>query len=168
MLFNRKAPRQRWSSAGRSPPSFLTSPSGRSSWRQRPRRSLRRRWCSRGNSLLQSTSSPLPWGRRRPTLAVTNPSRLAAACIYVCELHILCVKHFCIRWLDTFPHILKQHVIIWQHYMSSPVLLVLIFLPYLALIFRHLISTQRNKTSHIDLHISNCYFLFSSTLFLLL
>ena len=76
---HRKAPRRRWSWAGRSPPSSPTSPSGRSCWRRRRRRSSRRRWCSRGTSWRRPTRSPPLWGRRRPTPAVTNPSRWAAA-----------------------------------------------------------------------------------------
>ncbi len=94
LLLHRKAPRQRWSWAGPSPRSSLTSHSGRNCWRRRHRRSLRRRWCSRGISWRQPTSSPPLWVKRRRTPAVTNPSRWAAAfmCVCVCVCISTCVQ----------------------------------------------------------------------------
>lgn len=141
---HRKAPRRRWSWAGRSPPSSPTSPSGRSCWRRRRRRSSRRRWCSRGTSWRRPTRSPPLWGRRRPTPAVTNPSRWAAA--------FRAMKHILHRFK-------KRRVFLWR-YESFPAppdgdwlalpdipphVRVEDFLPHLSLtFFPHLISARRS------------------------
>lgn len=107
-FFCRKVPRRRWSWVAHSPPSSLTSPSGRSSWRQRHRRSLRKRWCSRGTSSRQPTRSQRLWGRRRLTLAVINPSRSARK-IYECASVCQC-------WV--IRHVSAHFEVMWRHYES--------------------------------------------------
>lgn len=69
---HRKVPRQRWSWAERSPACSRTSPSDRSCWKVKLRRSSRRRWSFRDITWPLLSAKPPPWRRRKLTHTATN------------------------------------------------------------------------------------------------